>query len=107
MLPNYAFPRADQGWKTYDEYLDYYIAEYKPQVLCFDHYPWFEVGDTKPFTPPTWAYPLSTRDGYRQNLLTIRGKALQHGNIPFWNCKMVMFSRFVALSVSLTRNVDD
>ena len=25
------------------------------------------------------------RDGYRQNLLTVRSKALANGNIPFWN----------------------
>ena len=36
LLPNYAFPRPQLGWDTYEEYLDFFIAEYKPQVLCFD-----------------------------------------------------------------------
>ena len=42
LLPNYGFPRATLGWDSYEEYLDFFIVEYKPQVLCFDHYPWFE-----------------------------------------------------------------
>ena len=29
--------------------------------------------------------PLATMNGYRQNLLTVRQKALEHG-LPFWNC---------------------
>ena len=37
VLPNYGFPRGP--WATYDAYLDYYIAENKPQVISFDHYP--------------------------------------------------------------------
>ena len=37
LLPNYGFPRGP--WATYDAYLDYYIAENKPQVISFDHYP--------------------------------------------------------------------
>ncbi len=87
LLPNYAFPRNGPAgnWSSYEQYVDFFIATYKPQVLCFDHYPWFEVGDAAPFTPPTWAYPLSTLDGYRQNLALIRSKALANGNIPFWN----------------------
>lgn len=84
LLPNYAFPRPNLGWDSYEEYLDFFIAVYKPQVLCFDHYPWFEVGDSAPFHPPTWAYPLSTLDGYRRNLDVVRSRALANG-INFWN----------------------
>ena len=84
LLPNYGFPRATLGWDTYEQYVDFFIEEYKPQVLCFDHYPWFEVGDSAPFNPPTWAYPLSTLDGYRRNLATVRSRALAN-DIPFWN----------------------
>jgi hypothetical protein len=43
------------------------------------------VGDSAPFTPSTFAYPLNTREGYRQNLQLIREKALQRNNKPFWN----------------------
>ena len=46
--------------------------------------PWFELGDSAPFTPPDWEYPLASQDGYRQNLALIRAASLAH-DIPFWN----------------------
>lgn len=85
LLPNYGMDAEwGPGASGYQRYVDTYIATFNPQVLCFDHYPWFEIGDSPPFTPPTFAYPLNSRDGYRQNLMTIRNASLRH-NIPFWN----------------------
>jgi hypothetical protein len=36
LLPNYAFPRHGGGggnWSSYKDYVDFYIAVYRPQVL--------------------------------------------------------------------------
>lgn len=86
LLPNYGMD-PHKGWagdSAYQDYIDAYIATYAPRVLCFDHYPWFEVGDAPPYTPPAFAYPNTTRDGYRRNLLAIRAASLRH-HVPFWN----------------------
>lgn len=80
LLPNYGMD-PHQGWvgdSAYQDYMDAYIATYSPAVLCFDHYPWFEVGDSPPYSPPTFVYPNNTRDGYRANLVAIRTAALRY-----------------------------
>nr|MCU0342325.1 hypothetical protein [Ignavibacterium sp.] len=75
------FPTYWEGTPTskdYENYIDAFInsQEYKPRVLCFDHYPFqkTEFGDFR-------------RD-YYLNLEIVRKKSLEY-NIPFW---MLIFS---------------
>ena len=92
LLPNYGVsePWTDDNCsavEAYDKYLDFFIEQFRPNVLCFDHYPWMEVSSALSFTNTggraRWS-PLATMNGYRQNLLSVRLKALEHG-LPFWN----------------------
>ena len=68
LLPNYAFPRPQLGWDTYEEYLDFFIAEYKPQVLCFDRKTPFSILALS--VSPTWkALPSQITPGSRSETL--------------------------------------
>ena len=50
------------NWSSYEQYVDFFIATYKPQVLCFDHY----LGSRWAMPPPSRLqlgpilYPRST-----------------------------------------------
>ena len=75
------FPTYWEGTPTsedYENYIDAFInsQEYKPRVLCFDHYP-FQKSEYGGF-----------RKDYYLNLELIRKKSLEY-NIPFW---MLVFS---------------
>eukprot|EP01047_Picozoa_sp_COSAG01_P077451 COSAG01_NODE_13956_length_1514_cov_21.017668_1_plen_345_part_00 len=76
LLPNVA-TTSQWGFETYDEYLDQFLALAKPDVLCMDNYPHFELPDTD-------SVHKGTRDDYRRNLAALRERALKH-KIPFWN----------------------
>lgn len=70
LFPNYASP-AQLGTKTYEEHVERFVREVKPEVLSMDHYPLMR--------PET-----DSRDQYLKNLETMRRHSLQAG-IPFWN----------------------
>lgn len=59
--------------ESYEKYIDAFFAsqEYKPRVLCFDHYPFLK--------PEKGGF----RNDYYLNLEIIRKKSLQY-NVPFW-----------------------
>jgi len=69
LFPNYASP-AQLGVRTYEEYLESFIRIVKPPFVSYDHYALMDDG--------------SLREGYFQNLETIRAAALRH-KLPFWN----------------------
>ena len=70
LLPNYWSPPTG----NYGQYVDDYIAQVKPDILCFDSYPNFEVADEQSgFHPDDPAVKSNvTRYGYRQNLAVFR-----------------------------------
>jgi hypothetical protein len=43
LLPNYA--GAPVGGSNYTNYVDAFVREVDPDVLCVDHYPFFELPD--------------------------------------------------------------
>lgn len=59
--------------EAYEKYIDAFFAsqEFKPRVLCFDHYPFLK--------PESGGF----RPDYYSNLEIIRNKSLQY-NVPFW-----------------------
>jgi len=59
--------------KAYEKYIDAFVSsqEYKPQILCYDSYPW-QKKDLGGF-----------RKDYYSNLDVMRKKSIQY-NIPFW-----------------------
>lgn len=59
--------------KEYEAYLRYYVDSLKPQVISFDHYPFFKDGSFRP--------------DYFYNLDVIRKKA---DGRPFWACPMTV-----------------
>lgn len=78
LLPNYATigaPNLSQlGTKDYEEYLERYVAEVRPQFISWDNYQVLmsnELQDAK------------RADSYFNNLLQVRRIALSH-SIPFW-----------------------
>lgn len=74
LFPNYASP--DQlGNKTYDEHLEQFITTCKPSIISYDNYSLMDDG--------------SLRDGYYQNLESVRRATLKH-NLPFWNCVLAV-----------------
>lgn len=70
LFPNYA-PVHAFGTTNYEDHVRHYIAEVNPDVLSMDHYPQFHPN-------------ADGRDGYCQNLETMRRHSLAAG-IPFWN----------------------
>lgn len=70
LFPNYA--SAEQlGTPSYEDHVNRFIAEVRPDVLSMDHYPRFGPG-------------RDGRDKYCQNLAVMRQASLAAG-IPFWN----------------------
>ena len=69
LFPNYASP-AQLGVRTYEEYVESFIQIVKPPFVSYDHYALMDDG--------------SLRQGYFQNLETVRAAALRH-KLPFWN----------------------
>jgi hypothetical protein len=63
LLPSYGFANR----KAYEAYLDNFISDSTPDVVCFDHYPFFK--------------DKTIRKDYFYNLRIIQTKA---GNRPFW-----------------------
>ena len=69
LFPNYA-SAAQLGNPTYDEHLEHFVATVRPRQLSYDHYALMDDG--------------SLRDGYWQNLESMRASARRHA-LPFWN----------------------
>ena len=69
LLPNYAPPEM-LGTATYDEYLELFVKTVHPKLISYDHYALMDDG--------------TLRDGYFQNLESVRRAALRH-DLPFWN----------------------
>ena len=69
LLPTYA-NEQQLGAKTYREHVERYIAEVKPEVVCYDNYPC--VG------PDDW------RGDYYLNMELVREISAKAG-LPFWN----------------------
>ena len=69
LFPNYASP-GQMSAENYDKYLEKFVQEAKPTFISYDHYALMDDG--------------SLRDGYFQNLESVRTAALRH-NLPFWN----------------------
>ena len=81
LLPNYATAaQQGAGARGYDAYVRDYVAAVRPDLLCADHYPFFNG-------PQRTSASNDTKSGYRANLRTLRAAALAapHGPIPFWN----------------------
>jgi hypothetical protein len=57
------------GTYNYAQYLDDMVEVVKPDVLMYDHYPFFGDGSERP--------------DYFVNLMAVREKALEHG-LPYW-----------------------
>ncbi len=70
LYPSYA-PLSALGTASYDEHVDRFVREVKPEVLSMDHYPLMRPGG-------------DTRQAYCDNLECFRKHALT-ANIPFWN----------------------
>lgn len=68
LFPNYA-DASQLGTKTYDEYVEKFIADCHPPVLSYDHYALFEGG--------------AMRGEYFANLESVRRAAIKH-KLPFW-----------------------
>lgn len=79
LYPNYATlgaPDTSQlGTASYTEYLERFVAEAKPQFLCYDNY-MVEFSDDLQDAKKTALYFT--------NLLEVRRVAQKHG-LPFWN----------------------
>lgn len=84
LLPNYAtLEQLGEGVESYeDDYVARFVSEVQPDVLCMDHYPFFEWPNATNATN-------ATTGGYRSNLAVLRRVALAH-DIPFWNFFNVM-----------------
>lgn len=54
---------------SYPQYVEDFIDIIKPDVLMYDHYPFFSNGTTNP--------------RYLENLMVVRSKAMEHG-LPYW-----------------------
>ena len=74
LLGNYA-PPSYLNAPTYGDYISQYIEAVRPQLLCVDHYPFFEGHH------PAWAN--ASEAGFRENMAVLRDASIQNG-IPFW-----------------------
>lgn len=75
LFPDYA--NAQQlGTPTYDEHVQRFMKEVRPDVLSMDHYPMFRPD-------------ADGREGYCRNLEVMRRESLA-ANVPFWNFFNVM-----------------
>ena len=70
LFPNYASP-SQLGTATYEEHVERFVREVKPEVLSMDHYPLMRPS-------------ADGRGAYLENLATMRTHSLK-GEIPFWN----------------------
>jgi len=70
LFPSLATPQQ-LGVQGYEEYVSRFLEQTGVDLLCFDRYPLMNPA-------------LDERDGYCEDLATIRRYALQKG-IPFWN----------------------
>ena len=75
LFPTYGPPFEPQhGTKTYEEYVDRFVAAVRPRVLSYDHYP-FVTGYDRP--------------QYFENLAVIRNAAIK-AKLPFWQIAQVV-----------------
>ena len=79
LYPDYATlgaPDLSQlGTKSYDEYLERFVREVRPQIISYDNYRVQYSNDMTDANPAA---------GYYANLLTVRRVAQAH-DLPFWN----------------------
>ncbi|HTL30322.1 MAG TPA: hypothetical protein VL282_13910 [Tepidisphaeraceae bacterium] len=79
LFPEYATlgaPNISQlGTKSYEEYLERFIAEVKPELISYDNYQIQYSNDQQ---------AANVAASYYRNLLIVRRIALKH-NLPFWN----------------------
>lgn len=69
LYPNYANMRQI-GVADYETYLENFVRDVQPEFISYDHYALMDDG--------------SLRDGYFQNLESVRATAMRH-LLPFWN----------------------
>ncbi len=69
LFPNYASP-GQLNVASYEKYVESFVRTVQPAFVSYDHYALLEDG--------------RLRDGYFQNLETVRQVARRH-NLPFWN----------------------
>ena len=74
LLPNYA-AQGQINATNYSEYVEAFVRDLNPDVICMDHYPFFELADDQ---------TCESREGYRNNLAVLRSASLRHG-LPFMN----------------------
>jgi hypothetical protein len=79
IFPNYGSPSHHLKAKDYDDYLDRYIKTIKPQMICFDNYPF--IKHTDKVTGETMTV---RRKGFFQNLESVRKASLKY-DLPFMN----------------------
>ena len=79
LFPDYATlgaPDLSQlGTNSYQEYLEEYVAQVKPQFISYDNYRIAISNDQK---------DAAVAASYYNNLLDVRGVAMEH-DLPFWN----------------------
>ena len=63
------------GTKSYEQYLERFIQEVKPQLISYDNYTVMHSDDMQ---------NAKAISGYYRNLLQIRAAALKH-KLPYWN----------------------
>src|SRR5687768_6401376 len=73
VYPNYCPPHG-LGTATYDQYVQQWLAQVKPQILCYDHYHFQTKFD---------------RPGFFENLRVVRREALK-ANVPFWQIALAI-----------------
>jgi hypothetical protein len=66
LLPNYG--GCCWGTSSYQDYVQRFVSQVRPELLSYDHYPFFTSGDRAEYFP---------------NLETVRGFSLAN-NLPFW-----------------------
>lgn len=91
LLPNYA-PPSMLGAPTYEAYVERFVEEVRPDILCYDHYHLIkdnpaadEITDVlDPFTERVYAASLSRgeRSGFYNNLEIIRRNGLK-ADLPY------------------------
>jgi hypothetical protein len=79
LMPNYAAASVQLKALNYTDYVDMYVERMTSglDILCFDHYPYFEEA-------LTGVNDQSSPAGYRANLGVVRAASLRAG-VPFWN----------------------
>jgi hypothetical protein len=76
LLPNYAVA-SQLNASSYSAYVQEFMETVDPDVLCMDHYPFFEGAYAN-------ATLNTSMEGYHRNMEVLRKYSVLH-NVPFWN----------------------